>query len=96
MYRDFTDQQLDAFVAQHGNDHYNALVQREVATWWDGESPYDPQEYNWRETPPDDGQCQACYRWRRYGPGQRHFGYAYWRVCVDCDHEHHKQEIWMA
>ena len=47
------------------------------------------------EPEPDDGTCRKCYEWRRYPPGQEHFGYAWWRTCPDwCECEHHKNEIW--
>jgi hypothetical protein len=46
--------------------------------------------------PPDDDTCRECYEWRRYPPGQEHFGWAWWRKCGRCDHEHHKNEVWLA
>ena len=47
--------------------------------------------------PPDDGLCPACYEWRRYGGGQEHFGWAWWRTCAsDCGCEHHAGEVWLA
>jgi hypothetical protein len=53
--------------------------------------------------PPDDGLCLECFKWRRYGPGQEHFGWAWWRCCGPglgtgerCAHEHHKDEVWLA
>lgn len=54
--------------------------------------------------PPDEGLCADCFGWRRYGPGQEHFGWAWWRTCDSggwrpgdgCQHGHHKDEVWMA
>jgi hypothetical protein len=46
---------------------------------------------------PEDGTCRRCYQWRRYPPGQEHFGYAWWRICPHgCDCAHHADEIWIA
>jgi hypothetical protein len=47
--------------------------------------------------PPDDGTCLTCCEWRRYPPGQEHFGWAWWRICGhDCAHPHHADEVWLA
>lgn len=54
--------------------------------------------------PPDDGTCRECYEWRRYPPGQEHFGWAWRRIChltpapgpLHCGHAHHDGEIWLA
>ncbi len=49
----------------------------------------------WQD-PPDDGTCTECFEWRRYPPGQEHFGFAWWRTCHGCDHKHHEDEVWLA
>ena len=47
--------------------------------------------------PPDDGTCRECYQWRRYRPGQEHFGWAWWRTCDHgCGCTHHADEVWLA
>lgn len=47
--------------------------------------------------PPDDGTCLSCYEWRRYGDGQEHFGWAWWRTCANgCACAHHEDEVWLA
>jgi hypothetical protein len=52
---------------------------------------------------PPDGECSDCYQWRRYPPGQEHFGWQWWMICDNgrlgygtCQHEHHRDEIWLA
>jgi hypothetical protein len=44
-----------------------------------------------------DGMCPVCYEWRRYPPGQEHFGWSWWRTCArDCPCAHHADEVWLA
>lgn len=46
---------------------------------------------------PDDGTCTECFEWRRYPPGQEHFGFAWFKICGGlCEHEHHDHEVWHA
>jgi hypothetical protein len=86
----------DAEIAKVGDARFNALVQREAARWLDIPN-YNPTEYRWNATPDQDGTCRLCYEWRRFPPGQRHFGYAWWRMCPStCGCAHHAGETWMA
>ena len=58
---------------------------------------YRASDYVWTPTPPD-AQCGLCYEWRRYPEGQRHFGFAWWRICdsMSCSCAHHTDETWTA
>jgi hypothetical protein len=50
--------------------------------------------------PPAPRGCRTCYEWQRHERGQAHFGWAWWLVCDyfagGCDHEHHKDDLWLA
>jgi hypothetical protein len=72
---------------------FDARVQEEARRLF---NDYDPAQYEWSATPTTD-LCRVCYEWRRFPPGQRHFGYAWWRVCPhDCPCDHHAGEVWIA
>ena len=111
MFRDYTDEQ----IAKLGDYNFNRLVQREtlkreliVTVGFEKSAPYNPDKYRWEAEAPKDFHCQQCKEpiclkcceWRRYGPGQRHFGYTWWGTCKvfsqSCDCEHHKHEVWIA
>ena len=96
VYGYYTDEQ----IALIGDEQFNALVQAEAAAFFEqrGYGVYDASQYIWHKDPPSDHTlCSRCYAWRRYPPGQRHFGYAGWRVCAnDCTCAHHRDEIWIA
>jgi len=90
LFRDYTDEQ----IAKMGDDNFNKLVIKEAKNLLDG---YDPENYHWQSEAPQDGLCQLCYRWGRYTPNQRHFGYVWKRICdLECTCEHHLTEIWIA
>ncbi len=87
--REYTDEQID----KYGND-FNIDVIREANI--DFKEWYDHKKYLWKK-PTKDLPCQICYEWRRFPKGQRHFGYAWWRICSkECTCSHHKEEVWMA
>jgi hypothetical protein len=96
-YLDFSDAQ----IAARGDEMFNKLVQKAAAelvrSGMIGGS-YDPSQFAWSAEPPDDGTCRECYTWRRYPPGQRHFGYVWFHTCHNpaCNHAHHTEEVWMA
>ena len=60
--------------------------------------PVDPERViPLQQDPPEPGQCPLCYEWRRYPPGQEHFGFAWWRICQPgCVCAHHDNEVWLA
>jgi hypothetical protein len=43
-------------------------------------------------TEPPEGQCLDCYEWC----GNAQHGWAWFRICQNCDCAHHADEIWMA
>jgi len=90
FFRDWTDAQIARLPAET----FNTLVQREAHRFQGDE--YNPSRYQWGE-PPTTDVCRVCYAWRRYPVGQRHFGFAWWRICdANCPHEHHRDEVWLA
>lgn len=94
----------DDFIADLGDEQFNEQVQREARDLIAVD--YDASLYLWNKEPLNDVHCkecqepicQKCSQWRRYGKGQRHFGYTWWGVCnmKDCDCAHHRHEVWMA
>jgi len=99
-YRDASD----AVIAHMGDEAFNAAVQAEAKTVF---PDYDPAGYHadWPDGwvsyhwgPPPENQCLLCYEWRRYPMGQRHFGFAWWRICNSntCTCAHHETEVWYA
>ena len=89
MFQDYSDSQIQEL----GNVNFDELVRREAARLY---PKYNPSRYTWSSVPIDD-QCPRCYEWRRFPPGQRHFGFAWWRICSrGCTCGHHKEEMWMA
>lgn len=65
--------------------------------WGNPVSVEDSHPLSFSGMPPDDGNCRKCYEWRMFPPGQRQFGWAWWKYCDRyCECEHHKDEIWLA
>jgi hypothetical protein len=87
----------DELIALRGDRVFNQLVQREAARLLG--AAYDASRYDWTAEPPvdDASVCRQCYVWQRFPPGQRHFGYAWQRMCrKDCPCAVHDSEIWRA
>ena len=71
---------------------FNALVQRQAEF---EVADYNAADHFWIE--PADSACPQCYRWERFPPGERHFGFAWWRQCDwVCSCTHHSKGIWIT
>lgn len=87
----------DAQIAELRDSRFNELVQAEASRIFG--SQYDASQYCWDASPPDGDEdvCRECNEWRRYPPGQRHFGFRWVRTCKSyCECACHEKEIWIC
>ena len=82
----------DGGVKRRGDLTFNLAVQIEAKNEFGDD--YKKDNYSWEKTP-SDTQCLKCNEWRRFPPGERHFGYGWFKTCdQDCKCGCHNEEIW--